>query len=181
MRSFRLAAVAASLLLTSIVVTACAASPEGESASPTPMFASDEEAFAAAEAPYRAYVDASNQVDLSDPTTFDAALELSAGDLNAADRKVLSAKHADGYTLSGQTVVESITMSDISTLRDNVALAVCLNVSQVDVRDAAGNSSVDPGRNPVQALRVSFAPNPRNLHSLAAVLIEPNEVPSACE
>ena len=111
MRSFRLAAVAASLLLTSIVVTACAASPEGESASPTPMFASDEEAFAAAEATYRAYVDALNAVDLADPGTFDDVFIWTSGELNAADRKLLSAHHAAGVRKTGRQVSSLVTLS----------------------------------------------------------------------
>lgn len=180
MRSFRLAAVAVALMLTAIPLAGCAGSPSVDAGAPTPMFASDEEAFAAAEETYRAYVDASNQVNLAVPATFDAALELTAGDLNAVDRKVLSSMHADGYVLSGDTTVESITLSSVSPLRDEVALHVCLNVSQVEVRDATGESTVDPARRPVQSLKVSFAPNPLDHKSLVAVLIEPSEISSTC-
>ncbi len=51
------------------------------------MFASEEEAFAAAEETYRAYVDALNQVDLSDPETFEAVYAWTTGDANADERK----------------------------------------------------------------------------------------------
>jgi hypothetical protein len=63
-------AAAATLALALALTTACAPDP-----APTPSptgFASQEEAFAAAEATYRAYVDALNAVDLSDPATFEA-------------------------------------------------------------------------------------------------------------
>jgi ABC-type oligopeptide transport system substrate-binding subunit len=56
---------AATLALALALTTACAPDP-----APTPSptgFASQEEAFAAAEATYRAYVDALNAVDLADP------------------------------------------------------------------------------------------------------------------
>ena len=49
----------------------------------TPGFASEEEAFAAAEETYRAYVDALNQVDLSDPETFEPVFAWTTGELNA--------------------------------------------------------------------------------------------------
>ncbi|HOQ22628.1 MAG TPA: hypothetical protein PLN62_09415, partial [Microbacterium sp.] len=56
-------------LLALALVTGCAPEP---APTPTPTgFASDDEAFAAAEATYRAYVDALNAVDLSDPATFE--------------------------------------------------------------------------------------------------------------
>ena len=51
-----------------VLMSGCAADPSVEP-TPTPTFANEDEAFAAAEATYRAYVDALNQVDLADPAT----------------------------------------------------------------------------------------------------------------
>ena len=56
-------------------------------AEPTPVFTSEEQAFAAAEETYRAYVDALNQVDLSDPATFEPVFALTTGEANAVRRE----------------------------------------------------------------------------------------------
>src|SRR5688500_5990965 len=69
--SRRSVALAAPALVTGLLA-GCAGDPEP--AETTHGFASEEEAFAAAEETYRAYVDALNQVDLSDPETFEPVL-----------------------------------------------------------------------------------------------------------
>ncbi len=73
------------------VVAGCAPDP-----APAPTtavsFSSEEEAFAAAEETYRAYVDALNQVDLSDPGTFEAVYAWTTGEANADERKVSHAR-----------------------------------------------------------------------------------------
>ncbi len=69
------------------VLTGCGAAGEPRASTPAPLFSSEAEAFAAAEATYRAYVDALNQVDLSDPETFEAVYAWTTGDANATDRE----------------------------------------------------------------------------------------------
>ena len=66
----RVAAATLALALALGMTTAC--QPEPAPSPSAPVFANEEEAFAAAEETYRAYVDALNQVDLSDPETFEA-------------------------------------------------------------------------------------------------------------
>ena len=84
----RVAAVSLALALVLGMATGCQPEPEP---SPTgPVFANEEEAFAAAEETYRAYVDALNQVDLSDPETFEAVYAWTTGDANASERKTLT-------------------------------------------------------------------------------------------
>src|SRR5688572_28357264 len=91
------------LVLTAFVASGCSASPDpAESA---PSFATEEEAFAAAEETYRAYVDALNKVDLSDPETFEEVFAWTTGDANAHERETLSGMHADGWTVSGNTQI----------------------------------------------------------------------------
>src|SRR5690349_10893189 len=86
--------------LLAIALTGCASPPD---ATPTPGFASEAEAFAAAEKTYRAYVDALNEVDLSDPDTFEAVYSWTTGEANAGERKTLSQMYADGWEVEGQT------------------------------------------------------------------------------
>lgn len=139
-------------LVLAVGLSACAPAP---SPAPTPTgFASEEEAFAAAEETYRAYVDALNAVDLSDPETFEGVYAWTTGVLNADDRKNFSEWHAQSYSMSGTSaVVEIIDARDEASL----VLYVCYDVSGVEVRDAAGASLITDERPDIQGLRVEFA------------------------
>src|SRR6188768_3952981 len=88
-----------------MTTTGCFAPPDPE---PTPLFSSEEEAFAAAEATYRAYVDALNQVDLSDPETFEEVYAWTTGEANAGARKSFSQMHADGWIVGGESQVTKV-------------------------------------------------------------------------
>lgn len=144
---------------TAILVTACVVGCAPQSApSPSPSgtaspFSSDAEAFAAAEATYRAYVDALNQVDLAKPDTFEAVYELTNGDANEKARAEFSSLQAQGLVVGGSTRVASVEASAASTV-DEVQLLVCADVSQVTLTDANGQSKVSPDRPPVQPLTV---------------------------
>jgi hypothetical protein len=151
----RLAAATVALVLTAGVVTGCS-DPAGP-AEPTPTFTSEAEAFAAAEATYRAYVGALNQVDLSDPETFEDVYGWTTGDANANERETLSQMHADGWVVSGDTVIASFRGDDFAPSRDTVVLAtVCSDVSGVSVTDSDGTSMVSADRPDVYALEISF-------------------------
>lgn len=130
------------LLLSIGTVTACSPEP---TPTPTPTgFASEEEAFAAAEETYRAYVAALNEVDLSDPATFEPVYGLSTGDLNDLDRKGFSELHAAGNRVSGATEVVSV--EPLEANGTTITLDVCIDVSAVVVTDSNGNSLVDENR-----------------------------------
>lgn len=120
---------------------------------PSPTFTSEAAAFAAAEATYRAYVDALNQVDLADPETFEAVYAWTTGEANAAERENLTRMHADKWEVSGQTAILAVLKTDTSL---NSVLA-CVDVSKVDVVDAAGQSQVSPDRPDQYALVITLA------------------------
>ncbi|MCR2809192.1 MULTISPECIES: hypothetical protein [unclassified Microbacterium] len=127
------------------LATGCQPQPE-----PTPtasVFASEEEAFAAAEETYRAYVDALNQVDLSDPETFEAVYEWTTGEANAGEKKSLTQMHADGWSVEGSTIVTAVEPRQYRGHADpTVTLETCTDVSAVMVTDSSGASVVDPNR-----------------------------------
>jgi hypothetical protein len=150
----------AALVTTVLLMGGCSVTPEPEETAPA--FATEEEAFAAAEQTYRAYVDALNQVDLSDPETFEPVFALTTGDLNNSDRKNFSQWHADGYSLSGQSFIELVqTIStDVPDGGREVAIGVCYNVEAVVVLDDAGRSLVDEDRPPIQKLEVTLVRDP---------------------
>ena len=112
------------------------AAPTPEPAEPTPAFTSEAEAFAAAEETYRAYVDALNAVDLSDPETFEDVYAWTTGDANAGDRETFSQMHADGGPSRGQLSIALVAtvVGGACDRLDGVALDVCLDVSDVDAR-----------------------------------------------
>ncbi len=153
------------LVLMAAVAVGCVPEPE-----PTPtatVFASEEEAFAAAEETYRAYVDALNQVDLSDPETFEAVYAWTTGDANAGERKTLTDLQAQGLTVSGGTETVSFTPESFEADGDPVVSArVCSDVSAVALVDSEGNSAVSPDRRDVYALDISFT-HARTATSLA--------------
>ncbi|MCR2792500.1 hypothetical protein NQ156_05415 [Microbacterium sp. zg.Y625] len=138
-------------------LTACAPEPEP---TPTPTatgFASEAEAFAAAEETYRAYVEALNQVDLSDPDTFEAVYAWTTGEANAGEREALSQMHADQWTVSGQTVTTRFFPTTYSPDADTLVTALaCSDVSRVTVVDDSGGSMVSPERQDVYALELTF-------------------------
>ncbi|MBG0718922.1 hypothetical protein G3N18_12785 [Microbacterium sp. 2C] len=141
-------------LLALALVTGCAPEP---APTPTPTgFASDDEAFAAAEATYRAYVDALNNVDFADPATFEPALAWTTGEANAADKKDFSASHAEGERIEGDFKVHSFSAHNWYPAAQAVHGEACLDVSNTTIVDASGTSTVPPTRPPVVALQLTF-------------------------
>lgn len=133
----------------------CSPTPEPEP-TPTPAFASEEEAFAAAEETYRALTAALNNIDASDPATFEPLYALSSGDFEKADREAYSNMHAEGYVIAGQTVIVSFDGIESDSTHTTVVAEVCLDVSGVTVVDAHGVSQVSSDRPDRYALLVTF-------------------------
>lgn len=140
------------LVAVALTVSGCSGTPAP--AESTPGFTTEEEAFAAAEETYRAYVDALNQVDLSDPETFEPVFALTTGDANANIRQTLSEMHADRWTVSGESIPTTIEPVDVVSAR--VSLAVCLDVSDVRVVDGTRASVVAANRGDVQSVLVTI-------------------------
>ena len=159
MRHPLLAAGAALLALT--LATACSPTPV-----PTPSptgFASEKEAFAAAEATYRAYVDALNAVDLSDPATFEPVYSLLSGSALSSSKRTLSQLHAEGYLRSGDTDFRQAVLDSADLKARRITISLCLDVSQVDIVDSSGSSVVGADRLDVQPLDVTFVGLPGHL------------------
>jgi hypothetical protein len=144
----------ASLCVAAFLVSGC--STPAEPAGPEPVFSSDAEAFAAAEATYRAYVDALNDVDLSDPATFEPVFALTTGELNASDRKGLSTYHADGFRVDGASEIALVSGLESDPVSGATSLAVCLDVSSIEVTRPDGSSAVSPDRVDVQQIQIDL-------------------------
>jgi len=123
----------------------------------TPLFASEEEAFAAAEETYRAYVDALNQVDLSDPETFEPVFALTTGEFQTSERKSFSEMSANRWSVGGESSVRRVDPVSYTESGDPaIVLGSCLDVSAVTLVDASGSSLVDPTRPNVQSTHITF-------------------------
>ena len=154
-RWVRTVAATAAAMLALALAAGCTPTPEP---TPTPTgFASDAEAFRAAEETYRAYVDALNQVDLADPKTFEPVFAWTTGDANRAARKSFTEMHANGWTVEGLSLPLLVELRAFDRSSQTVSLSVCLNVSDVQLRDAAGESVVAADRRDVQSMAVDMA------------------------
>lgn len=149
-------------LVAAASLAACGPAP-APTPTPTAAFASEEEAFAAAEATYRAFTRRLNEIDLADPRTFEPLFELSSGEFESADRKAYSSMHAKGFTIDGTTTILSFEGTKADLPRNVVEAEVCLDVSDVTVVDSAGASQVDPNRPNIYALDVAFVSDGRSL------------------
>ncbi|MFT4213490.1 MAG: hypothetical protein QM622_01760 [Microbacterium sp.] len=138
-RRVRCAAAVLAAAVLSVVLVACVPEPEP---SPSPTgFASEEEAFAAAEATYRAYVDAGNARredpdSLPDPTVFLTGAALTAE--LASEQKFDDA----GVSLKGDLTVHSI--QEVSATQSNVELDTCIDASLTRVIEVETGADVTP-------------------------------------
>ena len=179
-RPFRAASIVIAAMLAVGALAGCG--PTAPTPTPTPTgFASEEEAFAAAEATYRAYVDALNQVDLSDPSTFEEVYRWTTGDANAEARESFSQMYADGWTVSGISEVALAQALGADDSTDTVVVAVCLDVGAVDVLDASGESVVSPSRGSIQTMTVLAAESASSDTGFLISSIEGREGEPACE
>jgi len=151
--------------LTTIVILAVACAATGCAPSPAPSpspsssgFTSDAEAFAAAEATYRAYVDALNQVDLADPTTFEPVFAWSGGSLEEADRQSFETARENGLIIGGDFRVVTTSGVDWDRYTGSVRLHACLDVSATEITGAAGNRQQGEDREPRVALILTLSP-----------------------
>ncbi|MDR2997510.1 MAG: hypothetical protein LBU78_05270 [Microbacterium sp.] len=149
-----LAALTAGLLALGLLA-GCAPTPEPKPTK-TAAFASDEEAFAAAEKTYEEYTKASNATDLSDPGTFDGVFAWQTGAAEASSRKNYSAYYAEHIRRDGASTFDSFT--PVSNTNDAVVAQLCVDVSNVELLNAEGRSVVPNDRPPRQAIEVKFVP-----------------------
>lgn len=136
------------------VLSGCTPEPE-PTPTPTAAFASEEEAFAAAEEVYAAYVSALNAVDFSTPGSFESVYSLLTGDAESSVRKSFSEFHAEGVSVSGTTEYEMFTGASFDS--SSVVANVCLDVTNVVVSDSSGESLVSPDRPNKQPMSITFS------------------------
>jgi len=149
----RIAAVSAAAGVLALALSGCvgapAPTPTPSASSPAPIFASDEEALAAAEAAYEQFLIASAQATGSGGTNLDALDEVAIGDAYKAQRESAAAYVKDSIRSTGQRTFKTHQLQSHSEDSDRgavVAFYVCDDLRALDVVDAAGVSVVAPDR-----------------------------------
>lgn len=175
---FRMLSATAVVLSVVLGASGCAAASPVAVPTETPAFATDEEAFAAAEQTYRAYVDALNQVDLSDPATFEPVYALTTGEANAGAREAFSGMHAEGLTVAGASRVSLVSVSPDGL---GLQLDACVDVSKVTLTNPSGVSVVEPNRSDIQSIRLNFEPAEQSSTGVLISYIDGREDGPACE
>lgn len=158
------------LALAASALSACAPTPE-----PTPTataaFASEEEAFAAAEEVYRDYNDAGGDGP-------QAANDYLTGNALEANLTTIRYLEQNDLKLAGSSTITSFNGFDasVTTQTPRVEAVVCLNLDTVRVLDSDGNDVTPPDRESVARLSVTFVGKASHLLISSSV----NEDASEC-
>jgi len=149
----RLAIVAAPLLLAALLLSGCTPEPRIPAAEPqptaTPLFASDEEALAAATAAYEEYNLRSAEIASSPPFDLARLAELTSADFLEREREFFSQLADGGLRTEGTPVVESSQFQqryEDENEREVVVIYVCVDVGETRVLDEAGTDRTPPDR-----------------------------------
>ncbi|CAN5255274.1 hypothetical protein BH09ACT5_BH09ACT5_10470 [soil metagenome] len=125
----------------------------------TPVFASDEEALAAAEAAYRKYTAVSDQIFHEGGNGAQRLSEVATGDLLEVELEGFEQVRKLGYRNTGETAVSAVQLQQYSPSEsgeDYVMVYLCEDVSAVDVLDSTGASVVSATRPARTFFEVSF-------------------------
>jgi hypothetical protein len=145
----RVARAIAVAALVGAALTGCAGSPEPHESTTTPM--SDEEAFAAAEETYRAYVDAVNARRVDEHST-PPPQDFLIGEALEADLETSRQLEQQGLRILGET---EVTVTNFRRIGSGVELLACLDVSETRVINEAGEDVTPTDRAGSQAVTVT--------------------------
>jgi hypothetical protein len=150
--------VAAILLLPGCTGDAPIVLPSPES-STAPVFATDEEALAAAEAAYGEYLAASSTISSKEGSTADGLRQFVTDDYFVEVKASVERFNNDGREQQGKPTFDSITLQQFAdTYIEPVVVVVylCVDVSATTFVDAKGNDQTPPDRALRVPLEVSF-------------------------
>lgn len=143
------------LAASAFALTGCSPEAAVPSAPPSaeaePLFASDEEALAAAEAAYAEYLDVTNRILQNGGQGGEDIERLVSEAVLAEELEGFKYWQENGWRSVGGTELESASLQQVSRLESGaeVIAFMCLSYETVDVVDAAGQSQVPPDRPPL--------------------------------
>lgn len=159
-----LAAAALGISLTTAGLVSCAGDggppiTPGPAPSATPVFASEEEALAAAEGVYARYEAIANQVGQSGWVDTAPFAEVLTGEALADEVSGAEEVAAKGYRQVGESTYDTVSLQQVRDAGPgtvSIVVYLCSDVSEVDVVDGSGSSVVSPTRPDRQALEVGL-------------------------
>jgi hypothetical protein len=149
----RVVAVAFALAMVIGVTTGC--QPEPQPSPSTPIFATEEEAFAAAEETYRAYVDALNQRRADPASTPDPQVFLTGQALETDIDTQRQLDQAD-LALRGSTSISSVQRVSAQLDNGSVRLDICLDSTGTRVLNGEGEDVTPSDRDSISLITVDF-------------------------
>lgn len=156
MRSVLVAAGAAVLL---VVLSGCDGPPPHVTPVPTPsvtpVFASDEEALAAAEESYAAYLAVSDQIFAEGGVDADRLRTVATGTFLEASLQGFQEVQASGWHSTGVSKSDSYQLQKVEPA-GLLSVYLCTDVSDIDVLDSTGQSVVSPDRPNRTLFEVTF-------------------------
>lgn len=147
---------AGALVVAALALAGCAPEPS-PTPSPTAAFASEEEAFAAAEEVYRAYIEASNN-EQSDASANESNKYLT-GDLLESEIEAARDLEARGIHIEGPTVILSFKgiSADFASAVPTIRAHACLDISDARAIAADGTDVTSPGRSDIYGVNVTMS------------------------
>lgn len=150
--------------------------------SATPIFASEEEALAAAEEAYAAYLAMSNLISSEGGVDPDRISAFAIGDLYESALEGFQTLRENQWRTLGDSVLTSaeLQFADLEATESDpiIAAYICVDVSGVDVLDSQGASVVSEDRPDLQAFEVFFSQSPEG--ALVPSSREPWEAAAVC-
>jgi hypothetical protein len=136
-----------------LTLAACTPPSDGPTRSPspsaTPLFSSDEEALAAAEEAYAAYVTVTDQIFSEGGADLDRLSSVVTGAQLKIERTSFEEIASKGYRSIGTTTFDRVELQRYSKASSNdaeVVVYLCQDISSIDVLDASGMSVVSDER-----------------------------------
>ena len=146
---------AAGVTMAAILLTGCLGTTPEPTPTPTAVFASEEEAFAAAEETYRGYIEAVNSrwADPSsepDPQSFlvEIALEEDIASANEMDQV--------GISVVGSSVVTEVSPVAANEIAGDVVIRACLDSSGTKIVNEIGEDVTLADRDPTVLAEIHF-------------------------
>jgi hypothetical protein len=158
MRRYARRAVAALAITVALAVTGCVATPGGTKPTPspsaTPLFQSDEEALAAAEEAYAAYLRVSDQILMDGGKKPERLLEVATEEVLANEESGYEKAKAMGLRSTGGSSFDQMRFQSVDDR--SLSVYLCKDVSRVDILDVNGQSVVPSNRPDRYPLAVEF-------------------------
>jgi hypothetical protein len=168
----RLVILAASTALATLLLAGCGSTPiPPPTPAPTtsaPVFASEDEALAAATEAYAAFLAMSDLILAEGGANPERIIDYATDEMVDIEMKGYLNAQAEGYHSTGSSAFANVTLQRVepSTRTKAVSVYLCSDVSEVDVLNEKGESVVAPNRPSRTAFQITFdvvATNPLRL------------------